>query len=112
MSRRLLVVVVWLVGCGGGGGEFRPAKNAATFPPTRDAFRVHSVPAECALLGSVDGEDLKEIVETTVKHGGTHYIVRVDRTETTGYSGAVVGGLVNMTPDNSRLISATAYRCP
>jgi hypothetical protein len=108
---RALLIALWLVGCGGR-GEFRPAKNAMTFPPTRDAFRVHNVPAECTRLGSVDGENFEEIVEITTQHGGTHYIVRVDRTELTGFSGAVIGGAVSMTPDKSRLISATAYHCP
>ncbi|MBX3206194.1 MAG: hypothetical protein KF764_14075 [Labilithrix sp.] len=109
--KRAWLVAAWLVGCSSR-GEFRPAKNAATFPPTSDAFRVHQVPAECRMLGSVDGESLEDIVEITTKHGGTHYIVRVDRTELQGYSGIVVGGTVNMTPDTSRFMSATAYRCP
>lgn len=63
-------------------------------------------------MGSVDGENLEQIVEITTKHGGTHYIVRVDRTELAGFSGVAIGNAVSVTPDTSRRISATAYRCP
>lgn len=65
-------------------------------------------------LGSVDGESLDEIVEITTKHGGTHYIVRVDRTEAAEVSNVVIAGVFGaaMVADESRLISATAYRCP
>lgn len=101
-------------GDGGGDGKFRPARDAKTFPPSKRAFRIEEKMETCEKIGSVDGESIKEIAETTAKHGGTHYVVRVDETreayETNVYP--VFHGFVIVNEKvEERWMSATAYHC-
>lgn len=78
-------------------------------------------PPECVSIGTVHAESSKggliaDIATTAARHGGTHYVVRSDRTEVTGYSGAIVGsngfGVVELEADKMRRLWAQVYRCP
>jgi hypothetical protein len=99
--------------------EFRPAKDATSYAPVRDAYRLPQAPPECIPIGVVhaysDGS-IEDIALTAARHGGTHYVVRTDKTEITGYSGVAVGSngfaSVNLTADKERTLWAQIYRCP
>lgn len=69
----------------------------------------------CEKIGSVDGESIKEIAETTAKHGGTHYIVRVDETFEESHTNVLYMPNHAMLFFNEKVeerwISATAYHC-
>lgn len=110
-----------LCGCAGNATEFRPAKNAGDFPAVKDAYRVPSAPPECESIGTVhakskDGGTIEDLAATAARHGGTHYVVRGDRTDVTGYTGTYVpiaAGItsVGIEEEKTRTMWAVVYRC-
>lgn len=116
-----LVVVV--AACSYDRAEWRPAKSGAEHPAAKDAYRVHRVESECERIGTAiasDGSQIESIAETAARHGGTHYVVSGDETETTGYqvqttavgNGPVMIASSKVTPEKSRTVTAIVYRCP
>ena len=114
--RLLVFLLLGLASCAGDPAEFRPAKNAASYPPVRNAYRLPQVPTECEKLGAVLAEGSETTIEdvaiTAARHGGTHYVVGQDRSEITGYTGVAIYGVTSLTPDKHRTIWAQVYRCP
>lgn len=104
-----------LYACAGDPAEFRPAKDAASYPSVKNAYRLRERPTECETLGVVvaDGEEtsIEDVAVTAARHGGTHYFVDSDQTQFTGYSGVVAGGMARLTADTNRSIRARVYRC-
>ncbi|AKU97551.1 hypothetical protein AKJ09_04215 [Labilithrix luteola] len=106
-----------LVGCSGGSlVEFRPAKNAKEFPATKAAYRVNEPPF-CDSIGVIHADGphpIEEISELAAAHGGTHYIVRSDRSkehyETTGF---ITSGLLVAQTEKvvDRHVWVQVFRC-
>jgi len=111
-----------LVACGDP-AEWRPAKNAESFPAAKAAYRVPAAEPECQAIGVVHAEGasaLEDIATTTARHGGTHYVVRGDEREehleTRGAVTRVGSGLYVGHATTSRVVDralwAEAFRCP
>jgi hypothetical protein len=108
-----IVAAVTLTACAEDPGEWRPRDASKVYPPERTAFRIHSASelADCAeRIGVVHvnlppSEAVEGIAKTAAAHGGTHYIIRGDRTSeelvTESHGSAFVVGQAVLTNERS-----------
>ena len=125
---RCSVALLFVAACSSDPGEFRPAKGAHDYPPTRDAYRVPSPPDQCDRIGVIHAEGInpiEDIATTAARHGGTHYVVSLDRSskEYTTHTAGTVGRPISRngpafatststtTEERHRHLAADVFRC-